>query len=432
MGNLIGYSVEANRKRNVNLQCKSLLDSDNTLNTSRNLDQLPMEIIMKIFGYLSFKDILNLRKVSKGFYNASKCALFCDKIKFKITKLSKKSFKKLEHMLKLRQSKVTLDIQDLPIGKFKYFMPYFNDITDISVSLQHLEKVCRHCDNLYRLTVKLNVSVTQNYKDAFLCIRNLRNLNELILEGEYDRLKQTRRNYQNVLASKMLSISALKYSEGVVTKIRFRYVCWTVKPPGFRRRLETSCDEELWKSIRSANHINSWSFTFHYDTDKVIPLPESIIKLEIIRGSFIKFDLNRTKVNTLILNETNFDISRYDRRVYPDIQTLDLRKMDLRSIFYRRLSFPNLENLTIELPDCDLTGGLLFSDLDECNFLRKFKSTLKRLTLASVDKVNYTKLGWILNSFLSLTNLCFINVSDIPSEFLDAWETRLNIIVTRR
>ena len=422
MGNLIGYS----------LQSKNLFESDDTFSPSRNLEQLPMEIIMKIFGYLSCKDILNLRKVSKYLYNASKCAIFCDKIKFKVTKLSKKSFKNLEHMLKLRQSKIKLDIQDLPMAKVKYFIPYFTDVFDISVSLQHLEKVCRHCDNLNRLTVKLNVSVTQNYKDAFLCIRNLRNLNELILEGEYNRLRETRWNYENVLALKMLSISALNYSQGVVSKIGFRDVCWTVKLPNLRRRLETSCDEELWKSLRNANHINSWSFTFHYDTDKVIPLPESIIKLEIVRGSFIKFDLNRTKVNTLILNETNFDISRYDRRNYPDIQTLKLRKMYLRAFNYKRLSFPNLENLTIELPDSDLAGGLLFSDLDECNFLRRFKSTLKRLTLASVDKVNYTRLGWILNSFLSLKNLCFINVGGIPSEFLDTWKSRLNIIVIRR
>ena len=106
--------------------------------------------------------------------------------------------------------------------------------------------------------------------------------------------------------------------------------------------------------------------------------------------------------------------------------------MYLRAFNYKGLSFPNLENLTIELPDSDLAGGLLFSDLDECNFLRRFKSTLKRLTLASVDKVNYTRLGWILNSFLSLKNLCFINVGGIPSEFLDTWKSRLNIIVIRR
>ena len=431
MGNLIAYSAQKNGKRIVNLQSKNIFESDNTFNPSRNLNQLPMEIIMKIFGYLSFKDILNLRKVSKCFYNASKCALFCDKIKFKITKLSRKTFKNLELMLNLRQSKIKLDIQDLPVGKIRYFMPYYTDVLDISISLEHLEKVCRQCDNLYRLTVRLNVSVTQNYKDAFLCIRNLRNLNELILEGECNRLKETR-NYQNVLALKMLLISALNYSEGVVSNIVFRHVCWTVKTPDLRQGLETPCDEELWKSLRNANHINSWSFTFHYDTDKVIPLPKSIKKLEIVRGSFIKFDLNRTKVNTLILNKTNFDISRYDRRNYPDIQTLELRKMYLRSLNYRRLSFPNLENLTIELPDSDFTGGLLFSDLDECNFLRRFKSTLKRLTLASVGKVNYTKLGLILNSFLSLTNLCFINVGGIPSEFLDAWESRLKIIVIRR
>ena len=148
--------------------------------------------MIKIIDYLSFADILNLRKVSKGFYNASKCAIFCDKIKFKITKISKKTYEKFEHMLKLRQSKITLDIRNLTMRKIKFFMPYFIDVVDISISLKDLEEVWRHCENLYRLTVKLNVSTKQNYKDTFLCIRNLRSLNELILEGEHDRFEETK------------------------------------------------------------------------------------------------------------------------------------------------------------------------------------------------------------------------------------------------
>ena len=148
----------------------------------------------------------------------------------------------------------------------------------------------------------------------------------------------------------MLSVSALKYSQGVLTKLGFSYVCWAFEHDNW--------DEELWKSIRSANHINSWSFTLHHDTYRVIPLPESIMKLEIVCGPLIKFNLNQTRVNTLILNETNFAISRYDRQNYPDIQTLELRKMYLKSLIYRRLSFPNLENLTIDSLDSDLTGRL--------------------------------------------------------------------------
>ena len=202
----------------------------------------------------------------------------------------------------------------------------------------------------------------------------------------------------------------MKYSQDVVTKIRFRYVCWASEHHDW--------DEELWKSIRGANHISSWSFTLHPDTYKVIPLPESIMKLEIFRGSLIKVNLNQTRVNTLILNETNFDISRYDRQDYPDIQTLELRKMYLKSLINRRPSFPNLENLTIESPDSDLTERLIFSDLDERNFLGRFRLTLKCLTLVSVDNIDYTKLGLILSKFLLLTNLCFVNVSGIPSEFL--------------
>lgn len=199
MGNLIRYGVQKSRETNVKLQSKNLAEINQTCKTTEKLDDLPIEIIMKIFEYLLFEDILNLRKVAKSFYNASKCAIFCDKIKFKVTKLSKKTFKNLEHMLKLRQSKIKLDIQDLPMAKVKYFIPYFTDVFDISVSLQHLEKVCRHCDNLNRLTVKLNVSVTENYKDAFLCIRNLRNLNELIFEGEHDPFVETKQNYQTIL-----------------------------------------------------------------------------------------------------------------------------------------------------------------------------------------------------------------------------------------
>ena len=110
---------------------------------------------------------------------------------------------------------------------------------------------------------------------------------------------------------------------------------------------------------QSGAQITSIAGVLHYImTYRVIPLPESIMKLEIVCGPLIKVNLNQTRVNTLILNETNFAISRYDRQNYPDIQTLELRKMYLKSLIYRRLSFPNLENLTIDSLDSDLTGRL--------------------------------------------------------------------------
>ena len=204
MGNRIGYNVQNSRKRNVKLQRKDSVEFDETRETFQNLDRLPVEVIIKVFGYLSFEDILSLRNASKGFYDASKCATFCDKIKYKVIKLSKETFEILELMLKLRQSKITLDIRELPVAEIKYFMPYFSDVIEISISLRHLKHVSMHCDNLYRLTVKLNVSVTQNYKDAFLCIRKLSNLNKLILEGDYQPenvgFRATKRNCQKALA----------------------------------------------------------------------------------------------------------------------------------------------------------------------------------------------------------------------------------------
>ena len=161
-------------------------------------------------------------------------------------------------------------------------------------------------------------------------------------------------------------------------------------------------------------------------------MPKSVLKLEIVWGSLIKVNLNQTRVNTLILNETNFDISRYDSRDFPDIQTLELCKMYLKSLIFMRLSFPNIENLITKSPDSDLTGRLIFSDLDKRIFLGRLKSTLRCFTLVSVDNIDNIKLGMILSKFLLLRNLCFINVSGIPSEFWDARETRLNLIVIRR
>ena len=60
-------------------------------------------------------------------------------MKFKITKLSKETFEKFEHMLKLRQSKTTLDIRNLTTRKIKFFMPYLSDFVDISISLKDLK-----------------------------------------------------------------------------------------------------------------------------------------------------------------------------------------------------------------------------------------------------------------------------------------------------
>ena len=113
----------------------------------------------------------------------------------------------------------------------------------------------------------------------------------------------------------------------------------------------------------------------------MIPLPKKVIKLEIICGSLMNFNINYIEVNTLILNETNFD--RQYRQDYPNIKTLELRKLCLGYLAYMGLSFPNLESLTVESPDPEIRRGLLFSDLDEFIFLECSKSSLKCLTLSA-------------------------------------------------
>ena len=159
----------------------------------------------------------------------------------------------------------------------------------------------------------------------------------------------------------------------------------------------------------------------------MIPLPKKVIKLEIICGSLMNFNINYIEVNTLILNETNFD--RQYRQDYPNIKTLELRKLCLGYLAYMGLSFPNLESLTVESPDPEIRRGLLFSDLDEFIFLECSKSSLKCLTLISIDGIDYSKLGLFLERFSLLTDLCFVNVSGIPSDFLDAWGTRVKLKV---
>ena len=185
------------------------------------------------------------------------------------------------------------------------------------------------------------------------------------------------------------------------------------------------CNLDLRKVFIKANHIKNWSFTECNDINRPIPLPKSATKLEISRGPFLEFDLSQTEVNTLILNETNFDISRYYNRDYPHVKILKLRKVCLKSLINNRFSFSNLENLTIE------SSGR-FSFMDTLSFLNRFKSSLKSLTLVSVDPVDYSQLGLTLDLFLVLTDLCFINTSIIPSDFLDAHESRLKVTVMRR
>ena len=214
----------------------------------------------------------------------------------------------------------------------------------------------------------------------------------------------------------MCSISALKYSQGVATKIEFRYVPFIFE--------HEDCDEEFRRSFMCANHIKSWNFTGGNIMDRVIHLPKSIKKLEIIRGSMTKFDLNHNDINTLILKETNFFIGRHERRDYPDIKTLELHKICLNSFEHGQIYFPNLQNLTI-------VASIIWGR-DECHLLKGCKSSLKRLTLISVKEVDFREFSLILDSFVLLTDLCFINVSRIPSEFLDVWENRLNVIVIRR
>ena len=128
----------------------------------------------------------------------------------------------------------------------------------------------------------------------------------------------------------------------------------------------------------------------------------------------------------MVLNEAQFDTFNYYNRDYPNIKTIELRKMCLKPLIYNRISFSNLESLTVESPESHFSFMKIFS------FLKCFKSSLKSLTLISFDPVDYNQLGLILDLLFVLTDLCLINIRRIPSDFLNAYESGLKVTVMGR
>ena len=393
----------------------------------RNLEDLPVELISTIFHYLLKEDILNVRKVSKKLYNASKGPLFYKQIKFQIATLSEKDKPYLKNMFKQSVSLIPLDIRFLPTGQIKYLLPYFGVIEDISIDLKDLPEICVNCKSLRRLTVRFDVCLSIEHREAFSCIQRLKNLEKLLLEDELGNNEDDisgksylfkLENSTNHLRRKLLLMSALKYSRGTVRNIEFIGLIF----PVHNNEKE---DKELQQIIHSSNHIKYWNFVNFSTSRNVMVLPSSKIYLKIRGGIWYDFNLHYALVETLILNKTDCLRMEKGRKDYPDVKTLELHNMSLQGFADKQLSFPNVENLVIGSP-ASFSTRLFFE-----NFIPLFKSSIKKLTLISFNGINDIKLDMILEQCVLLTDLILIGMKNISREFLITLKTHSNLNIRR-
>ena len=393
----------------------------------RNLEDLPVELISTIFHYLRKEDILNARKVSKKLYNASKGPLFYNQVKFQITTLSGKDKPYLKKMFKQSVSRIPLDIRFLPTDEIKYLLPYFGAIEDVSIDLKDLPEICVNCNNLRRLTVRFDVRLPIEHREAFSCIQRLKNLEKLLLEDELGNDEDDisgksyffkLENSKNHLRRKLLLMSALKYSRGTVTNMEFIGLVLPMYP-------HEKEDEELQQIIHSSDHIKYWNFVNFSTTRNVMILPSSNIYLKIRGGSWYDFNLHYALVETLVLNKTDCLNMEKGRKDYPDVKTLELHNMSLQGFADKQLSFPNLENLVIGSP-ASFSTDLFFE-----NFIPLFKSSIKKLTLISFNGINDIKLDMILAQCVLLTDIILIGMDNISTEFLITLKTHNNLNLRR-
>lgn len=393
----------------------------------RNLEDLPVELISMIFHYLLKEDILNVRKVSKKLYNASKGPLFYNQVKFQIATLSEKDKPYLKKMFKQSGSCVPLDIRFLPTNEIKYLLPYFGVIEDISIDLKDLPEICVKCNSLRRLTVRFDVRLPIEHREAFSCIQRLKHLEKLLLEDELgnDEDDISGKSYflrlekpDDHLRRKLLLMSALKYSRGTVRNMEF---IGLVLPMHTHEKE----DKELQEIIHSSDHIKYWNFVNFSSTRNVMVLPKSNIYLKIRGGNWYDFNLHYALVETLVLNKTDCLRVEEGRKDYPDVKTLELHNMTLQAFADKQLSFPNVENLVIGSP-LGFSTDLFFE-----NFIPLFQSSVKKLTLISFNGINDVKLDMILEQCVLLTDLILIGMNNISTEFLITLKTHSNLNVRR-
>ena len=361
-----------------------------------SLATVPDTVLMKIMDYIDFDDILNLRLACRSFYNVSNCNAFFERVRIKVKSLRKKKIHNFEQLLQKFGHLIKLDLGMIEEKKVKLLRSYVNHVNDLCINYKDGKHICAFANNMMNLTIQFDFKtpVTDEVLPYLRKLKNLKKFRVEVIRDDSDNLYFSRLDYLQTY---------IKHTLGnllAVEEFEFKDVYRGKRKKGY-----------LLKLFEDSRRMKYFNFNF-----LPIPLPASLVSFEWDTGAnAIHFNTDDSSLLQKLIVKNRypyiFDSVQFEKLKYLQFDTCYLCDVDVYDDReFGIIHCPNLEILKLR------------KTRNTLNFFKRnsyvFKSSLRELSLQSIDNISDKELVIILGQFEALKTLTLVSMDSITNHLL--------------
>ena len=367
-------------------------------NTTGFLD-LPITNLSYIATFLSYNDLLSFRITCVTFYDAALCKDVISRLRVSLGYMEHVSKGLRVFLKKLNRGNIfQISLQFLDTMLVKKIAGSLENITNISINIQHLDIVSEKCRHIKRLVLNDNNfdlynsrEKCENSKDKLKSLSSLLELNEILLKG----------------CRHMVSSYLLNFIIAYATTITKISLCDLVI-------YDTQNSDLLSECIFTASHIKHWSFNnvSYYAQDNILLIPTDTLSLECKGNVPVLLNEMHTNLKKLIVEGDHIQFCCGNN-------FLNLMHLELMKPCYRTMI------------DCPKLQYLKFADCHKLEYFINLsgiiQTSLKFLSIEEgyslddrlVNEKYYDRdILYILEMLSNLEHLELVNMKHITIDFL--------------
>ena len=351
---------------------------------------------MKLFDYLSFSDVLNMRLTCSTFYALSQCKEFYQRVQVSVTTLRSCLIPNFLHFVKNCAGYARLNIHNC--HKMECLLPCIQSATDVSINMLQLKMLTENCHYVEKMKIVFGerFRIDADPETYLTCLQKLFRLNEIDI-------REISVNNQHLSWISYL----IKYASNI-SKLSFKNMYLSIYASH-----DNTCNELFKETITNAKHVKDWSFTNINCGKELFVLPPSDISLTIRNSIYKNIDFKNASIIKFCL----------DARILYNNSTFNFRNLKVLEFYNVNLLYIRKDEFLCSNLEVLKLSETLHTQQFLCDFVPVFKFSLKELILEKLPScINEHCVSIISNECLLLRKFTFkqcYRISDGVMEYLD-------------
>ena len=349
----------------------------------KNIFDLSENLLLKIIANLPAKSVFELRLTCWHMFLVTQCSAFYERIHVNVLKIYQNDIPLFQKLMEKFGRCVSLGMRFIKNDIFERALGCVQNITEITIDLEYLYRICMHCRHVRKLVLHLPEEL--NEEDDFVCLSNLQELKELVLKGVFNVNLNWENSYTQLPVAKL---SDILINTKTISKLHLKEIDILSKDDSDERE-----STSVGTLISEADHVIEW-YLYCVSCSELIKFPPSVKVLKCVRADCVSFEnLKKSNIESLIMVDS--------------------------PCHSRRLEFSSLKTLELfrEIPDNDGDEILFCTPVEVLNlfelaftemYFPLFSSKLRVLVLQNVTNVGDKTLKSIMERSLSLSELICI------------------------